>query len=119
MKPAPNGSKGVICIARGATLFRNAFDIPSVFESIQNRVGAWRTISTRSRTHNFVVYRSQTGGCESKALQVSDNIGQILELVTKPRQKKSILRKFPAADAEAASNAIDDLLERGVLRVCA
>src|SRR6266403_2400548 len=40
MKPAPNGSKGVICIARGATLFRNAFDIPSVFESIQNRVGA-------------------------------------------------------------------------------
>jgi hypothetical protein len=119
MKPAPNGSKGVICIARGATLFRNAFDIPSVFERIQNRVGAWRTISTRSTAHNFVVYRSQTGGCESKALQVGDNIGIILELLAKPRRKKWILRKFPAADAEAASYAIDDLLERGVLRVCA
>jgi radical SAM superfamily enzyme YgiQ (UPF0313 family) len=118
VKSTPNGSKEVIRIARGVTLFRKTFNIPSAVDRIHKRVGAWRTISTRSRTHNFVVYRSQTGGCESKALQVSDNIGQILELVTKPRQKKSILRKFPAADAEAASNAIDDLLERGVLRAC-
>ncbi len=119
MKPAPNGSKGGICIAHGATLFRNSFDIPSAFDRIQDRVGAWRTISTRSTAHNFVVYRSQTDGCESKALQVGDNIGIILELLIKPRRKRWILRKFPAAAAEAASNAIDDLLERGVLRVCA
>src|SRR5947207_4899852 len=119
VKPAPNGSKGVICIARGATLFRNSFDIPSAFDRIQNRVGAWRTISTRSTAHNFVVYRSQAGRCESKALQVGDNIGIILELLIKPRRKRWILRKFPAADVEAASNAIDDLLRRGVLRDCA
>ena len=118
VKSAPNGSKEVIRIARGVTLFRKTFDIPSALGRIHNLVGVWHSISTRSRTHNFVVYRGKNGGCESKALQVSDNIGQILELVTKPRQRKWILRKFPAADADAASNAIDDLLRRGVLREC-
>jgi radical SAM superfamily enzyme YgiQ (UPF0313 family) len=119
IQPAPNWSEGVICIARGVTLFRKTFDIPSALDRIHNRVGAWRSISTRSTAQNFIVYRGQTGSCESKALQVGDNIRLILELLTKPRRRKWILRKFSAAYADAASNAIDDLLERGVLQVCA
>jgi radical SAM superfamily enzyme YgiQ (UPF0313 family) len=119
VKSALNGSKQVIRVARGVTLFPNTFDIPSALDRIHNRVGAWRSISTRSTAHNFVVYRGQTGGCESKAVQVGDNIRLILELLTKPRQRKWILRKFPDGAVEAASNAIDDLLERGVLRASA
>ena len=118
MKPASNGSDGVICIACGVTLFRKTFDIPSALDRIQNRVGTWPSISTRSTAHNFVVYRSQTGGCESKVLQVGDNIGTILELLAKPRRRKWISGKFSAVDSEATTGAIDDLLKRGVLRDC-
>jgi radical SAM superfamily enzyme YgiQ (UPF0313 family) len=111
----PNGTEGSICVASDTTLFRNTFDIPTVLDRIHDRVGAWRSISTRSVSHSFVVYRGQTGGYESKTLRVGDNVGIILDLLAKPRRKRWILGKFPPADADATSGAIDDLLRRGVL----
>jgi len=117
-KSAPSGPETVICITRGVTLFRNTFDIPRVLDRIHNRVAAWHSISTRSTAHSFVVYRVQTGGCESKTLQVGDNIGIILGLLKKPRRKEWILRNFHSADTEATTGAIDDLLERGVVHDC-
>ena len=64
------------------------------------------------------IFRGQIG-YESKTLRVGDNVGIILDLLSEPRQKKWILGKFPIADAEATSDAIDDLLNRGVLFECA
>jgi len=114
----PNGSENVISVAPGTTIFRNTFDIPSVLDRIHDRVANWRTISTRSTSHSFVVHRGQIG-YESKTLRVGDDVGIILDLLSEPRQKKWILGKFPIADAEATSDAIDDLLNRGVLFECA
>ena len=117
-QPRPNGSDGDICVARGTTLFRNTFDIPTVLDRIHHRVAAWRSTSARSTSHNFVVYRG-TSGYESKTLQVGDNVATILDVLTRPRRKGWILRKLPAADAQATNGAIVDLLRRGVLHNCA
>ena len=118
-QPASNGDEGTICIASGATLFRNTFDIPSVLDRIQHQAAAWRSISTRSTNHSFLVYRSQTAGYQSRTLQIGDNVGMIVDLLIEPRQKGWILKKFSAADSEATSGAVEDLLRRGVLRRCA
>ena len=115
---AKNGNNGLICLAKGTTQFRDTFDIPSALDRIHDRVGAWRSISGQPTSHNFVVYRAQAG-YQSKTLRVGDNVGIILDLLTKPRRKRSIVDRFSAADAEATSGAIDDLLRRGVLRDCA
>jgi radical SAM superfamily enzyme YgiQ (UPF0313 family) len=112
---AANGTGRVLCFANGATLFRNTFDIPSVLDRIQDRGDSWRSISTRSAAHNFVVYRERASS-ESKTLHVSENVTIILNLLKKPRQETWILSKFPKGDAQAAGAAIDDLLKRGVLR---
>lgn len=112
-----NGTDEVICVAGGATLFRNTFDIPGVLERIHHRAAAWRSISTRPTRHSFVVYPGQSG-YESKTLQVGDNVAMILELLTAPRRKKWVLGKFSPADAEATNVAIADLLSRGVLHDC-
>ena len=112
-----NGTDEVICVAGGATLFRDTFDIPSVLNRIHHRVVAWRSTPTRSTRHSFVVYPGQSG-YESKTLQVGDNVATILELLTTPRRKKWVLGKFPRADAEATNVAIADLLRRGVLHDC-
>jgi radical SAM superfamily enzyme YgiQ (UPF0313 family) len=112
---AANGTGKVLCFANGATLFRNTFDIPSALDRIQDRGDSWRSISTRSAAHNFVVYRERASS-ESKTLHVSENVTIILDLLKKPRQETWILSKFPKGDAQAAGAAIDDLLKRGVLR---
>jgi len=113
---AKNGNNGLICLAKGTTQFRDTFDIPSALDRIHDRVGAWRSISGQPTSHNFVVYRAQAG-YESKTLRVGDNVGIILDLLTKPRRKRSIVDRFSAADAEATSGAIDDLLRRGVCAI--
>jgi radical SAM superfamily enzyme YgiQ (UPF0313 family) len=113
-----NGTDQIICVAGGATLFRDTFDIPSVLERIHQRSIAWRSIPARSTRHSFVVYPGQSG-YESKTLQVGDNVAMILELLTTPRRKKWVLGKFSQADAEATDVAITDLLRRGVLHDCA
>jgi radical SAM superfamily enzyme YgiQ (UPF0313 family) len=104
----------IICLAEGTTLLRNTFDIPNVLERLHDQAGAWRSISSRSTSHSFVVYRGLIG-CESKTLRVGDSVGIILDLLAKPRRESWILKKMPALDEKATSNAIDDLLKRGVL----
>jgi radical SAM superfamily enzyme YgiQ (UPF0313 family) len=116
-----NGTNGtekkVMCLDDGVTLFRRTFDIPSVLEQINDRTGSWRSISTGSKAHNFVVHAKQTS-YEAKTLRIGDKVAEILQLLKKPRREEWVLEKFPAAEAGATSAAIDDLFKRGVLREC-
>jgi len=112
-----NGTERMMYLADEATLFRRTFDIPSALDQINDRRGSWRSISTRSKTHSFVVHRRQNT-YEAKTLRIGDNVAEILDLLTKPRRKRWVLGKFPAADGPATSRAIDHLLRRGVLREC-
>jgi hypothetical protein len=112
-----NGSERIMYLAVEATLFRRTFDIPSALDQINDGTGSWRSISTRSKTHSFVVHRRQTT-YESRTLRIGDDVAEILDLLTTPRPKRWIVGKFPAADGPATSSAIDDLLRRGVLREC-
>jgi len=112
-----NGTERMMYLADEATLFRRTFDIPSALDQINDRTGSWRSISTRSKTHSFVVHRRQNT-YEAKTLRIGDNVAEIIDLLTKPRRKRWILEKFPAADGSATSRAIDDLLRRGVLLEC-
>jgi radical SAM superfamily enzyme YgiQ (UPF0313 family) len=112
-----NGTERIMCLADEATFFRRTFDIPRALDQINDGTGSWRSISTRSKTHSFVVHRRQTT-YESRTLRVGANVAEILDLLTTPRPKRWILGKFPAADGPATSRAIDDLLSRGVLREC-
>jgi len=110
-----NGIEAMMYLADEVTLFRRTFDIPSALDQINNRTGSWRSISTRTKTHNFVVHRRVTGG-ESSTLRIADDVAEILDLFTKPRRRNWILEKFPPADGPEMAMAIDDLLSRGVLR---
>ncbi len=112
-----NGTERIMYLADEATLFRRTFDIPSALDQINDGTGSWRSISTRSKTHSFVVHRRQTS-YESRTLRIGDNVAEILDLLTKPRRRRWILEKFPAADGLAMRRAIDDLLRRGVMREC-
>ena len=112
-----NGTEKIMCLNDGVTVFRRTFDIPSVLEQIDNRTGSWRSISTPSTAHSFVVHPKQTS-YESKTLRVGDKVAEILQLLKRPRRKEWILEKFPAAEADATSAAINDLFRRGVLREC-
>jgi len=112
-----NGSKQVMCLSDGVTVFRHTFDIPSVLEQIDNRTASWRSISTGSTAHSFVVHGRQTT-YESRTLRIGDKVAEILQLLRKPRREEWILEKFPAAEAGATSAAINDLFRRGVLREC-
>src|SRR5437762_205871 len=112
-----NGTERIMCLADEATFFRRTFDIPRALDQINDGMGSWHSISTRSKTHSFVVHRRQTT-YESRTLRIGDNVAEILDLLTTPRPKRWILGKFPAADGPATSRAIDDLLRRGVLREC-
>ena len=112
-----NGTERIMYLADEATLFRRTFDIPSALDQINDRTGSWRSISTRSKTHSFVVHRRQAS-YESRTLRIGDNVAEILDLLTKPRRRRWILEKFPAADGLAIRRAIDDLLTRGVLHEC-
>jgi radical SAM superfamily enzyme YgiQ (UPF0313 family) len=112
-----NGSKKVMCLTDGVTVFRHTFDIPSVLEQIDNRTASWRSISTGSTAHSFVVHGRQTT-YESRTLRIGDKVAKILQLLERPRREESILEKFPAAEAGATSAAINDLFRRGVLREC-
>ena len=113
-----NGTERMMYLADGATLFRHTFDIPSALDQINDGTGSWRSISTRPKTHSFVVHRRQTS-YESRTLRIGDNVAEILDLLTKPRRRRWILEKFPAADRLVMRRAITDLLRRGVLRECA
>jgi radical SAM superfamily enzyme YgiQ (UPF0313 family) len=112
-----NGTERVMCLIDGVTLFRRTFDIPSVLGQINDRTGSWRSISTGSKAHSFVVHGRQTA-YESRTLLIGDNVAEILELFKRPRREGWILKKFPAAEAGATSAAIDDLFRRGVLCEC-
>src|SRR5438876_5944840 len=112
-----NGTERIMGLADEATVFRRTFDIPRALDQINDGMGSWHSISTRSKTHSFVVHRRQTT-YESRTLRIGDNVAEILDLLTTPRPKRWILGKFPAADGPATSRAIDDLLRRGVLREC-
>jgi hypothetical protein len=112
-----NGTEKVMCLNDGVTVFRRTFDIPSVLEQIDNRTGSWRSISTRSTAHNFVVHPRKTS-YESKTLRIGDKVAEILQLFKKPRREEWILEKFLAGEAGATSAAINDLFRRGVLREC-
>jgi len=113
-----NGSKKLMCLTDGVTVFRHTFDIPSVLEQIDHRTGLWRSLSTRSTAHSFVVHPRQTT-YESKTLRIGDKVAEILQLLKRPRREEWILEKFPAAEADATSAALNDLFRRGVLRKCA
>ncbi len=112
-----NGSRKVMCLNDGVTVFPRTFDIPNVLEQIDNRTESWRSISTRSKVHSFVVHARQTT-YESKTLRIGDKVAEILQLLKTPRPEEWILEKFPAAEAGATSAAINDLFRRGVLREC-
>ncbi len=112
-----NGTERIMCLADEATLFRRTFDIPSALDQINDGREDWRSISTQSKTNNFVVHRRQTT-YESGTLRIGDNVSEIVSLLIKPRRKRWILTKFPAANRPTVSRAIDDLLTRGVLREC-
>ena len=109
-----NETEKIMYLADEATLFRRTFDIPSALDQINDGTESWRSISTRSKTHSFVVHRRQTS-YESRTLRIGDNVAEILDLLTKPRRRRWIFEKFPAADGLAMRRAIDDLLRRGVL----
>jgi len=113
-----NGTEKVMCLNDGVTLFRRTFDIPSVLEQINDRTGSWRSISTGSKAHSFVVHGRLTT-YESKTLRIGDKVAEILQLLKRPRREEWILEKFPAAEADATSAALNDLFRRGVLRKCA
>lgn len=120
LKNLPSGTNGlerVLCFARGATLFRNTFNIPRVLDEIHDGVKSWRSISARSIRHNFVIYCEHVGS-ESKTLRVNENIAIILDFLKEPRSEAWILRKFAPINTNAARGAIADLLKRRVLRVC-
>ncbi len=117
LRNGTNGTERKMCLADDATLFRRTFDIQSALNQINDRPGSWRSISTRSKTHSFVVHRRQKS-CESMTLRIGDNVAEILDLLAKPRPKRWLLEKFPAADRAATVRAIDDLLSRGVLHEC-
>jgi radical SAM superfamily enzyme YgiQ (UPF0313 family) len=114
-QPGVNGAERVICLAKEATLFRRTFDIPRALEQINERPGSWRSASTRSKTHNFVVHARQTA-YKVSTLTIGDRVAELLGLLKKPRREGWILEKVPAAEAGATSTAIDDLFRRGVLR---
>lgn len=109
-----NGVQERICVAPRTTIFRNTFDIPGVLTRIDHRVASWRSISTRSSSHSFVVYRGKAG-YESKTLDVSNEVGLLLELLTTPRRRAWALKKFSRTYESATESAIEDLLKRGVL----
>ena len=108
----------MLCLANGATLFRNVFDIPNVLDRIHGQAGSWQSISTRSKAHNFVIY-AEPADSESKTLRVDHNVAVILDLFEKPQSVASIMGIFPVADAERVHAMIHDLFERGVLREAA
>jgi hypothetical protein len=110
-----DGTESIMCLADEATLFRRTFDIPIALDQINDGTASWRSISTRPKTHSFVVHRRQTT-YESRTLRIGDNVAEILDLLTKPRRRRWILEKFTAAEGLAMRRAIDDLLRRGVLR---
>jgi hypothetical protein len=112
-----NGNEKVMCLASEATLFRQTFDIPRVLEQINDQPESWRSISTLSKTHSFVVHRRPTT-YESRTLRIGEKVAEILALMSRPRREGWILGKFPAAEAGPTSAAIDDLFKRGVLREC-
>lgn len=117
---SPNGTNGArkfMCLNDGVTVLRRTFDIPSVLEQIDNRTASWRSISTRSRAHNFVVHRRQTR-YQSKTLRIGNKVAEILQLLKSPRREEWILETVPAAEVGPTSAVIDDLLRRGVLREC-
>jgi hypothetical protein len=105
---AKSGCQRMMHLSNSATLFRNTFDIPSVLDRMHDGADPWRSISVRSTTNNFVVYRQRTGS-ESKTLRVSKNVAIALDLLQKPQARLSVLGRFPIADA------LEDLIERGVL----
>jgi hypothetical protein len=114
MQFATNEYQPIMHLVNNATLFSNTFDIPSVLDRMHNEPECWRSISVRSTTNNFVVYR-QHPGSESKTLRVGESIAVVLNLLQRPRPRGWILRKFPVADRPAIADALNDLVERGVL----
>jgi hypothetical protein len=82
---------------------------------MQDGAESWRSISARSKAHNFVIYREHAGS-ESKTLRIGENVAVILDLLNKPRSAAWILGRFPVADARMVRAVLDDLCERGVLR---
>ena len=114
---AANGLERVLCLANGATLFRNTFDIPRALDEIHDGMKSWRSISTRSTRHNFVVYCEHVGS-ESKTLKIIKNVAIILAYLTASRSEAWILSKFGPVNTNAARGAIADLLKRRVLCVC-
>ena len=81
-----NGTERVMCLNDGVTVFRRTFDIPSVLEQIDNRTESWRSISTPSTAHSFVVHPRQTS-YESKTLRVGRKVAEILQLLKRPRRE--------------------------------
>ena len=114
---SPKRFQGRICVAPRTTIFRNTFDIPGVLDRIDHRVASWRSVSARSISHCFVVYRGRAG-YESKTLDVSNDVGFLLELLITPRPRAWALKKFSRTYESATESAIEDLLKRGVLQVC-
>lgn len=112
-----NGNEKLMRLASEATLLRQTFDIPRALDQIKDRPESWRSISTRSKAHSFVVHRSTTA-YESKTLRIGDNVAEILALATRPRREGWILGKFPTIEESPTRAAIDDLFKRGVLREC-
>ena len=114
---ATNGPERILCLANGATLFRNTFDIPRALDEIHDGMKSWRSISARSTRHDFVVYCEHVGS-ESKTLRISRHVAIILDYFQEPRSEAWILSKFEPVNTNAAREAIADLLKRRVLCVC-
>ena len=112
-----NGNEKRMCLASEATLFRQTFDIPRALGQIKDRPESWRSISTRSKAHSFVVHCIPTA-YKSQTLRIGDRVVEILRLFKNPRREEWVLEKFPAAEASATRAAIDDLFGRGVLQEC-
>jgi radical SAM superfamily enzyme YgiQ (UPF0313 family) len=112
-----NGNEKLLCLASEATLFRETFDIPSALDQIKDRPESWRSISTRSKAHSFVVHCSPTA-YKSQTLRIGHNVAEILALASRPRRERWILGKFRPIEANPTKAAIDDLFKRGVLRAC-
>jgi radical SAM superfamily enzyme YgiQ (UPF0313 family) len=117
LRNGTNGTERVTYLADEATLFRDTFDIPGALDQINERTGSWRSISTSCKAYSFIVHRDQTS-YESRTLRIGDNVAEIIDLLTKPRRRRWILGRFPAADEVATKRVIDDLLRRGVLHEC-
>jgi hypothetical protein len=112
-----NGNEKLVCLASEATLFRHTFDIPKALDQIKDRPESWRSISTRSKAHSFVVHCSPPT-YESKTIRIGDNVAEILALASRPRREGWILGKFRPIEADPTKAAIDDLFKRGVLLAC-